>query len=114
MEMAPAATSARPAVRTSEEGALVPESPAARAKGTVRPSDTPMMTSRTTSPAVKCRSRWLGRFSSNGCPRVAPPPSIDCPTPVEREARAWRTGLRSARLFEFRVERCVGVGLLGF
>jgi hypothetical protein len=87
MEMAPAATSARPAVRTSEEGALAPESPAAGAKGTVRPSDTPMMTSRTTSPAVKCRSRWLGRLSSIGCPHVAPSPSID--RPVGREARAW-------------------------
>ncbi|RZS18435.1 hypothetical protein BHM03_00050701 [Ensete ventricosum] len=56
MEMAPAATSARPAVRMREEGALAPERPAARANGTVRPSETPMMTSRTMSPAVKCFS----------------------------------------------------------
>ena len=56
MEMAPAATSAMPAVRTMEEVALAPDKPAARAKGTVRPSDTPMMMSRTISPAVKCFS----------------------------------------------------------
>lgn len=53
MEIAPAATSATPAVRTMEEVALAPDKPAARAKGTVRPSDTPMMMSRTISPAVK-------------------------------------------------------------
>ena len=56
MEMAPAATSATPAVRTMDDVAFAPESPAARAKGTVRPSDTPMMMSRTISPAVKCFS----------------------------------------------------------
>lgn len=56
MEMAPAATSAIPAVRTMDEEALAPESPAASANGTVRPSDTPMMISLTTSPAVKCLS----------------------------------------------------------
>jgi len=61
MEMAPAATSAMPAVRTRAEVALVPERPAARAKGTVRPSETPMMMSRTTSPAVKCFSVWRSR-----------------------------------------------------
>lgn len=59
--MAPAATSAMPAVRTMEEVALAPESPAARAKGTVRPSETPMMMSRTISPAVKCFSEWCLR-----------------------------------------------------
>jgi len=56
MEIAPAATSAIPAVRTIEEEALAPERPAARAKGTVKPSETPMMMSRTISPAVKCFS----------------------------------------------------------
>lgn len=61
MEIAPAATSAIPAVRMMEDEALAPESPAARAKGTVRPSETPMMISRTTSPAVKWCS--LCRFS---------------------------------------------------
>ncbi|XP_025801628.1 E3 ubiquitin-protein ligase TRIM33-like [Panicum hallii] len=60
MEMAPAATSASPAVSTSAEDALAPESPAASAKGTVRPSETPMMMSRTTSPAVKCFSEKGG------------------------------------------------------
>lgn len=54
--MAPAATSAMPAVRMIEEEALAPERPAARANGTVRPSDTPIIISRTTSPAVKCFS----------------------------------------------------------
>lgn len=58
MEMAPAATSARPAVRMMEDETLAPERPAARAKGTVRPSETPMMMSLTTSPAVKCFSVW--------------------------------------------------------
>ena len=56
--MAPAATSAIPAVRTMEEEALAPDKPAARAKGTVRPSETPMIMSRTISPAVKCFSLW--------------------------------------------------------
>lgn len=68
MEMAPAATSAIPAVRTMEEDALAPERPAARANGTVRPSETPMMMSRTTSPAVKWDSLWLlssRRFSGS-------------------------------------------------
>lgn len=59
--MAPAATSAMPAVRTMEEVALAPERPAARAKGTVSPSETPMMMSRTISPAVKCFSVWRFR-----------------------------------------------------
>jgi hypothetical protein len=62
MEMAPAATSASPAVSTSVEDALAPESPAASAKGTVRPSETPMMMSRTTSPAVKCFSVCSSRL----------------------------------------------------
>src|SRR5579863_5796363 len=35
-----------------------PESPAASANGTVKPSDMPMTTSRTNSLAVKCRSMW--------------------------------------------------------
>ena len=56
MEMAPAATSAMPAVRTMDDVALAPERPAAKAKGTVRPSETPIMISRTISPAVKCFS----------------------------------------------------------
>ena len=67
MEMAPAATSAMPAVRTMEEVALAPERPAARAKGTVRPSETPMMMSRTISPAVKCFSLcWFRSFCFSG------------------------------------------------
>src|SRR6185436_8195407 len=56
----PAASSARPAVTIIAVGfgALPrpPVSPAASAKGTVKPSDMPMTTSRTTSPAVKWRS----------------------------------------------------------
>ena len=36
----------------------IPESPAASAKGTVSPSDIPITTSRTASPAVKCFSMW--------------------------------------------------------
>lgn len=65
--MAPAATSAMPAVRTMDDVALAPDNPAARAKGTVRPSDTPMITSRTISPAVKCFSLcWLRRVCFSG------------------------------------------------
>src|SRR5512140_3790365 len=61
MAMAPAATSARPAVTTIALEESAPERPAARAKGTVSPSDIPMTTSRTASVAVKCRSTcgWL-------------------------------------------------------
>ena len=52
--MDPAATSARPAVTMSlEDAELEPDRPAARAKGTVRPSDMPMMMSRMSSLAVK-------------------------------------------------------------
>jgi len=61
MEMAPAATSAMPAVRMTEEATLAPERPAARANGTVSPSEAPIMMSRTMSPAVKCSSMWLLR-----------------------------------------------------
>ncbi|KAL0541825.1 hypothetical protein IC582_021889 [Cucumis melo] len=64
MEMAPAATSAIPAVRTMEEEAFAPDRPAARAKGTVRPSETPMIMSRTMSPAVKCFSLCCWRSGS--------------------------------------------------
>lgn len=74
--MAPAATSARPAVRMMEEGTLAPDRPAARAKGTVRPSETPRMTSLTTSPAMKwfslCTCRRGDLPASN--PSSTPPP----------------------------------------
>src|SRR5712691_4140748 len=58
MAIEPAATSARPAVTMIELASRAPVSPAARAKGTVRPSDIPITTSRTTAPAVKCCSTW--------------------------------------------------------
>src|SRR5579885_3181382 len=54
--MEPAAISARPAVTMMLVVLTAPESPAARANGTVRPSDMPMTISRTVSPAVKCCS----------------------------------------------------------
>jgi hypothetical protein len=67
MEIAPAATSAIPAVRTMEDVALAPDKPAARAKGTVSPSETPMMMSRTISTAVKCFSLcWLSSLCFSG------------------------------------------------
>lgn len=71
MEIAPAATSAMPAVRMIDDVALAPESPAARAKGTVRPSETPMMMSRTISPAVK----WFSvcRFKRDFCDSLLDP-----------------------------------------
>src|SRR5215472_10808831 len=56
MAMEPAAISASPATTTRRLLSTAPERPAARAKGTVSPSDMPMTTSRTTSPAVKWRS----------------------------------------------------------
>src|SRR6266850_2107855 len=68
MAMEPAATSARPAVTMIELASMAPVSPAARAKGTVRPSDIPITTSRTTAPAVKCCSTW-------GVTGIAGPPA---------------------------------------
>src|SRR5579885_291994 len=56
MAMAPAAISASPAVRMTRVCEMAPVRPAASAKGTVSPSDMPMTTSRTASPAVKCFS----------------------------------------------------------
>src|SRR6516165_1713565 len=56
MAMDPAAISASPATTTMRLLSTAPERPAANAKGTVKPSDIPMTTSRTTSPAVKWRS----------------------------------------------------------
>src|SRR2546422_11053171 len=58
MAIEPAAISARPAVTMTAVVATAPESPAARANGTVRPSDIPMTMSRTVLPAVKCFSTW--------------------------------------------------------
>ena len=53
MAIEPAAISARPATTTMLVDCTVPDSPAASANGTVRPSDIPMTISRTTSVAVK-------------------------------------------------------------
>src|ERR1043165_2555566 len=58
MAIEPAAISARPAVTTMADELTAPDSPAARAKGTVKPSDMPMTTSLTAAPAVKCCSTW--------------------------------------------------------
>src|SRR5439155_11619814 len=68
MAIEPAATSARPAVTMIELASRAPVSPAARAKGTVRPSAIPIPTSRTTGPAVKCCSTW-------GVAGIAGPPA---------------------------------------
>src|SRR5216684_3278560 len=54
--MAPAAISARPAVTTMAVESMTPETPAARANGTVRPSDIPITMSLTIALAVKCCS----------------------------------------------------------
>src|SRR5712692_552912 len=56
MAMEPAAISASPPTKISRVFCTAPESPAARAKGTVSPSDMPITTSRTKLPAVKCFS----------------------------------------------------------
>src|SRR6266508_1852275 len=68
MAIEPAAISASPAVMMMPVASTAPDSPADNANGTVRPSDMPMTTSRTTSDAVKC-------FSTCGaCGRA---PSLD-------------------------------------
>src|SRR5881409_2038759 len=54
--MEPAAISARPAVTTMAVESMTPETPAARANGTVRPSSMPITMSRTIALAVKCCS----------------------------------------------------------
>src|SRR2546430_7013678 len=54
--MEPAAISARPAVTTMAVESMTPETPAARANGTVRPSAMPITMSRTIALAVKCCS----------------------------------------------------------
>src|SRR5260370_34697030 len=56
MAIEPAAISANPAITTMLDAPTVPDNPAARANGTVRPSAIPMTTSRTNSEAVKCFS----------------------------------------------------------
>src|SRR5215510_2718276 len=67
MAIAPATISARPAVTITPFSATAPESPAANANGTVRPSARTMTTSRTKSVAVKWPSRWDGiRPSARG------------------------------------------------
>src|ERR1035441_9789804 len=53
MAMDPAAISANPAITTTWTWASAPVRPAARANGTVRPSDIPITTSRTVSEASK-------------------------------------------------------------
>src|SRR2546422_4283789 len=54
--MAPAAISARPAVTTMAVESMTPETPAARANGTGRPSAMPITMSLTIALAVKCCS----------------------------------------------------------
>ena len=56
MTIDPAAISASLGVTTIEVESIAPDSPAARAKGTVKPSDVPMTMSRTDLPDVKCCS----------------------------------------------------------
>src|ERR1043166_3410857 len=62
MAIEPAAISARPAVTMIDACDTAPESPAASATGTVRPSAMPMTTSRTISLAVK----WLSMCRVSG------------------------------------------------
>src|SRR6266446_328330 len=54
--IAPAAISAEPAVMMTRVDSTAPDRPAARAKGTVSPSDIPITMSRIVSEAVKCFS----------------------------------------------------------
>jgi hypothetical protein len=57
MEIDPAITSATPATKTSFEDSNVAK-PAANANGTVKPSESPIITSLTTSAPPKCGSAW--------------------------------------------------------
>src|SRR3954462_12738442 len=66
MAIEPAAISAIPAITTMEVFEMLPESPAASAKGTVSPSAMPMITSRTNNPEVKWVSTSGGRCGC-GC-----------------------------------------------
>src|SRR5882757_10832235 len=66
MAMDPAAISANPASTITCAELTAPESPAARAKGTVRPSDMPMTMSRTRAVAAKCVSTWSGDVGGAG------------------------------------------------
>src|ERR1700686_2895256 len=63
MAIEPAAISAKPARTTMWVEATAPERPAARAKGTVRPSERPMTTSRT----VSLDSKWPSMWGWWGC-----------------------------------------------
>src|SRR5438132_11673137 len=56
MAIAPAAISAEPAVMMTRVDSTATDRPAARAKGTVSPSDIPITMSRIVSEAVKCFS----------------------------------------------------------
>src|SRR5207244_12076388 len=56
MAIAPAAISVEPAVMMTRVDSTAPDRPAARAKGTVSPSDIPITMSRIVSEAVKCFS----------------------------------------------------------
>src|ERR1700677_4437705 len=69
MAIDPAAISANPASTTTWEEFTAPESPAASAKGTVRPSDMPITTSRTSAVDPKCPSTWAGGAGGAGVGR---------------------------------------------
>src|SRR5207245_8865178 len=77
----PAATSARPPTRIIRVFCTAPKSPAARANGTVSPSDMPITTSRTKLPAVKC-------FSTCGARGIKQPPDEISNTPASAEPHA--------------------------
>src|SRR6185437_5414536 len=65
MAIDPAAISASPPTITSRVLCNAPDNPAASAKGTVRPSDIPMTTSRTKLLPVKCASVCLMRCTQS-------------------------------------------------
>src|ERR1700733_6082972 len=66
MAIDPAAISARPARTTTWGELTAPDRPAAKAKGTVRPSDIPMTMSRTKAVEAKCVSTWAGEVGGAG------------------------------------------------
>src|SRR2546426_7605899 len=99
MAIEPAAISAKPAVTIMLVGLGVPlrppVNPAASANGTVKPSDMPMTTSRTTSPAVKWRS-ICGVCGMGVSGREAKVERLECNSfPSERQKRYLSDGSKA-------------------
>src|SRR5450631_1959641 len=98
MAMDPAAISANPASTTTWGELTAPERPAARAKGTVRPSDMPITMSRTNAVEAKCVSTCCGEVGGAGVGSE----SIAIPEvylSVALGSLLWRDGVRGLGLW---------------